>query len=180
MNDILATHHYNIRVYGVVQGVGFRPFIYQLALRSNLSGVVCNTSGYVEIDVEGPKTKLDLFVADITAKTPPAAVIERLVTLEQPVEGYSHFKILDSRLNSGAYQLISPDLATCSECAGEIMDPKNRRFEYAFTNCTNCGPRFTIIKDIPYDRSATTMNIFVMCPQCQSEYDNPEDRRFHA
>ena len=180
MKDISAIHHYNIRAYGVVQGVGFRPFIYQLALQHSLRGAVCNTSGYVEIDVEGPRTKLEYFLADITAKAPPAAIIERLVTLEQPVGGYSQFLILDSRPNPGEYQLISPDLATCTECAAEIMDPKNRRFGYAFTNCTNCGPRFTIIKDIPYDRVATTMDKFTMCLQCQAEYDDPGNRRFHA
>ena len=180
MNDISTIHHYNLKAYGVVQGVGFRPFVYQLATRYHLGGTVYNTSGYVEIDVEGPRTELDSFVADVTAKAPPAAAIERLLTLERPVEGYSHFKILESRANPGEYQLISSDLATCGECAGEIMDPKNRRFGYAFTNCTNCGPRFTIIKDIPYDRASTTMSKFTMCPQCQAEYDNPADRRFHA
>ena len=181
MNDVCARQHYIIKISGVVQGVGFRPFIYQLAVAHQLSGWVRNTSGYVEIDVEGQPGDLDCFVADIPAKAPPAARIEKLIKREDPVlAGYSGFEIRHSQPQAGEYQLVSPDLATCPECACEIFDPANRRYRYAFTNCTNCGPRFTIIKDIPYDRPLTTMSKFKMCPACQAEYDNPSDRRFHA
>jgi len=180
MNDVLATHHYNIKAYGVVQGVGFRPFIFQLATEHRLNGRVRNTSGYVEIDVEGQLANFDAFLADIPDKAPPVARIEKLLTKEQPVVGYSGFEINESQPNAGEYQLVSPDLATCNECAAEIAVPADRRYRYAFTNCTNCGPRFTIIKDIPYDRALTTMSKFRMCPECQAEYDNPAYRRFHA
>jgi hydrogenase maturation protein HypF len=180
MIDVSNTHNCNIKAYGVVQGVGFRPFIYQRALAHHLSGWVRNTSGYVEIDAEGQPSDIAAFVADIQAKVPPAARIEKLLTQEHQVVGYAGFEIRDSKPEPGEYQLVSPDLATCRECTAEIMDPANRRYRYAFTNCTNCGPRFTIIKDIPYDRALTTMSQFVMCPQCHEEYDNPADRRFHA
>lgn len=176
----VTSKHFNIKAYGVVQGVGFRPFIYQLARKHHLSGRVRNTSGFVEIDVEGTDSDVDAFRADIPAKVPPAARIEKLLTRELALVGYSAFEIQESQPRAGEYQLVSPDLATCHECASEIIDPANRRYYYAFTNCTNCGPRFTIIKDIPYDRSLTTMSKFRMCQQCQAEYDNPDDRRFHA
>ncbi len=171
---------YIIRVSGVVQGVGFRPFIYQLATEHGLYGWVRNTSGYVEIEIEGKTSSLDKFVSDISLKAPPAARIEKVSVQEDKTFGYSRFEILQSQSHTGEYQLISPDLATCSECVSEIMNPDDRRYRYAFTNCTNCGPRFTIIEDIPYDRKFTTMEKFKMCPQCQAEYDDPFNRRFHA
>ena len=169
-----------IGVRGVVQGVGFRPFIYRLAQEHNLKGWVRNTSGNVEIEVEGDKETLDNFLSDLEAKTPPMARIEKVETAFYPLKGYTGFEICQSLSQEGKYQLVSPDIATCEDCKREIFSPTDRRFRYPFTNCTNCGPRFTIIEDIPYDRPKTTMRKFEMCPECQQEYDNPLDRRFHA
>jgi hydrogenase maturation protein HypF len=169
-----------INVRGVVQGVGFRPFIYRLAIQHHLRGWVRNTSGNVEIEVEGKESEVNNFLSDLKTQTPPQARIEQMqVALSLP-EGYTDFRIYESESQEGLYQLVSPDIATCQDCQKEIFDPTNRRFHYAFTNCTNCGPRFTIIEDIPYDRPKTTMREFKMCPQCQKEYHNPLDRRFHA
>jgi len=164
----------------VVQGVGFRPFVYQLASKHNLKGWVCNTSGDVKIDVEGEKVALNQFLADLETLAPPRASIESISTTGEPAFGYKRFEIRESTPEEGKYQLISPDIATCSACLKELLSPDDRRYLYPFTNCTNCGPRFTIIEDIPYDRPKTTMRSFKMCPQCQQEYDDPLNRRFHA
>jgi hydrogenase maturation protein HypF len=169
-----------IKVRGVVQGVGFRPFIYRLAHEHKLTGWVRNTSGSVEIEVEGDETALKGFLTDLKTKTPPMAHIEKVETAFHPPLGYNSFEIRESRSQRGKYQLVSPDIATCRDCLGEILSPTDRRYRYPFTNCTNCGPRFTIIEDIPYDRPQTTMRSFRMCPKCQGEYDDPLDRRFHA
>jgi len=169
-----------IGVSGVVQGVGFRPFIYRLAQAHNLKGWVRNTSGSVEIEVEGDEESLENFLIDLEAKAPPMARIEKVKTTFHPPNGHTGFQIQKSLSHEGKYQLVSPDIATCEDCKREIFSPTNRRFHYPFTNCTNCGPRFTIIEDIPYDRPKTTMSKFEMCPECQREYDNPVDRRFHA
>ena len=169
-----------ISVRGVVQGVGFRPFIYQLATKHNLKGWVCNTSGDVKIDIEGEKEDLDRFLADLKALAPPLARIQGITRRREPAVGYKHFEIRDSISEEGRYQLISPDIATCPACLNEVLDSRDRRYRYPFTNCTNCGPRFTIIEDIPYDRPKTTMRNFKMCSRCQREYDDPLDRRFHA
>lgn len=169
-----------IDVSGVVQGVGFRPFIYRLAQTHNLKGWVRNTSGSVEIEVEGDEESLENFLIDLEAKAPPMARIEKVKTTFHPPNGHTRFQIQKSLSHEGKYQLVSPDIATCEDCKREIFSPTNRRFHYPFTNCTNCGPRFTIIEDIPYDRPKTTMSKFEMCPECQREYDNPVDRRFHA
>ncbi len=177
---VVTRQLFKIGVRGVVQGVGFRPFIYQLAHRHNLSGWVLNTSGSVDIEVEGARADLDAFVDDIRGEKPPQARIDELSVAQAPPAGHKHFKILPSLSRAGQYQLISPDLAACAECVRDFTDPVNRRYRYPFTNCTNCGPRFTIIEDIPYDRPLTTMKDFRMCPACQAEYDNPMDRRFHA
>lgn len=171
---------WHIKVFGIVQGVGFRPFIYQLAMRHGLCGWVRNTSGCVEIEAEGPAISLEGFVRDIEYHPPPAAHVQRLEFNVLPPKDLDGFHIIASLPLSGEYQLISPDLATCNDCRGEILDPSNRRYRYPFTNCTNCGPRFTIITDIPYDRPRTTMQSFTMCSDCQREYDDPSDRRFHA
>ena len=164
----------------MVQGVGFRPFVYQLAQNHKISGWVRNTSGYVEIAAEGPAPALEAFIKDLKHKAPSAAQVHHLGFETTPPQGLSGFRIIESLSQPNAYQLISPDLATCADCRREIFDPVNRRYRYPFTNCTNCGPRFTIIEDIPYDRPRTTMRAFAMCPACQQEYDNPSDRRFHA
>jgi hydrogenase maturation protein HypF len=169
-----------ISVRGVVQGVGFRPFVYRLAHQYQLTGWVRNTSGNVEIEVEGSGEAVDNFLSDLEAEAPPMARIEMVEATFHPPKGYTQFQIRESLSREGQYQLVSPDIATCEDCKREIFSPANRRFGYPFTNCTNCGPRFTIIEDIPYDRPKTTMRQFQMCPQCQQEYDDPLDRRFHA
>jgi hydrogenase maturation protein HypF len=169
-----------ISVRGVVQGVGFRPFVYQLATKHNLKGWVCNTSGDVKIEVEGERWALDRFLDELVALAPPLARLEDVSVTSHAPQGYSGFEIRHSIAEEGKYQLVSPDIATCKPCLGEVLNPGDRRYRYPFTNCTNCGPRFTIIEDIPYDRPKTTMRSFKMCPQCQREYDDPLDRRFHA
>ncbi len=169
-----------VHVTGVVQGVGFRPFIYGLARRFELCGWVRNTSAGVEIEVEGPPHALEAFVSAIATQAPPLSRIEGVTVQPIASNGFTRFEIQHSAAVAGAYQPISPDMATCDDCLREIFDPADRRFRYAFTNCTNCGPRFTIIQDIPYDRPLTTMAPFEMCPDCQREYDDPLDRRFHA
>jgi hydrogenase maturation protein HypF len=169
-----------IKVAGVVQGVGFRPFVYRLALQHNLKGWVRNTSGSVEIEVEGSEKSLKGFINDLQSKAPPLARIEKVETALHSPKGYADFRIHHSLSQKGKHQLVSPDIATCEDCKSEVLSPDDRRFGYPFTNCTNCGPRFTIIEDIPYDRPRTTMREFVMCPDCQHEYSDPLDRRFHA
>jgi hydrogenase maturation protein HypF len=169
-----------ISVRGVVQGVGFRPFVYRLAHQHQLRGWVRNTSGNVEIEVEGNGEAVQRFLSDLEAEAPPMARIEKVEATFHPPKGYTQFQIGESLSREGQYQLVSPDIATCEDCKREIFSPADRRFGYPFTNCTNCGPRFTIIEDIPYDRPKTTMRQFQMCPQCQQEYDDPLDRRFHA
>jgi len=169
-----------ISARGVVQGVGFRPFVYQLATKHNLKGWVCNTSEDVKIEIQGESKDLKLFLSELQNSAPPLAHIENVsVTYHSPTD-YTSFEIRHSITEEGKYQLVSPDIATCPECLREIFSPEDRRYHYPFTNCTNCGPRFTIIEDIPYDRPKTTMSSFIMCPDCQAEYDNPLDRRFHA
>jgi hydrogenase maturation protein HypF len=169
-----------ITVTGVVQGVGFRPFVYRLAHDHELAGWVLNHSGGVDIEVEGQPDALEAFLRDLSAKAPPLARIERVAAEDVPTNGHRTFEIRHSVAQAGRYQLISPDIATCPDCLRELLDPDDRRYRYPFTNCTNCGPRFTIIADVPYDRPKTTMHVFPMCPDCQAEYDDPLDRRFHA
>lgn len=170
----------HISVGGVVQGVGFRPFVYNLARRLGLRGWVLNHSGGVDIEVEGLPDALDAFVAALTAEAPPLAHIEALAARAIPPQGFTGLEIRHSERQEGRYQLISPDVATCPDCLREVLDPADRRYRYPFTNCTNCGPRFTIIADIPYDRPNTTMSVFPMCPDCRREYGDPSNRRFHA
>jgi hydrogenase maturation protein HypF len=169
-----------IGISGVVQGVGFRPFVYRLAEELHLSGWVRNTSGKVEIEIEGEESDLQIFIEELKTQAPPQARIEHIQAIFAPLKGYSGFHIDESQPQEGQYQLVSPDIATCPDCQKEIFDPGDRRYRYPFTNCTNCGPRFTIIEDIPYDRPKTTMREFKMCPQCEKEYQDPLDRRFHA
>jgi hydrogenase maturation protein HypF len=169
-----------ISVRGVVQGVGFRPFVYQLAARHNLRGWVCNTSEDVKIEVEGEAKNIEEFIKGLREQAPPQSHIEDIKITAGIPQNYEKFEIRASVTEAGKYQLISPDIATCPDCLKEIFDPKDRRYRYPFTNCTNCGPRFTIIKDIPYDRPKTTMQNFEMCPACQREYNDPLNRRFHA
>jgi hydrogenase maturation protein HypF len=170
----------SISVRGIVQGVGFRPFVYGLAVKHNLKGWVYNTSEDVKIEVEGAAEAIKQFERELETKAPPLAHIENVTIEYHPPRGYKNFEIRQSQAQEGKYQLISPDVATCQACLGELLNPEDHRHRYPFTNCTNCGPRFTIIEDMPYDRPKTTMRYFQMCSQCQAEYDNPRDRRFHA
>lgn len=169
----------SIRVRGTVQGVGFRPFVFRLAERHGLTGWVRNTAGQVEIEVDGAVDTLDAFVRALRLEAPPVARIQEVHTTSRPAAGYDSFAILHSQSDEG-WQAVSPDIATCDECVSEIFDPAARRHGYAFTNCTNCGPRFTIIESLPYDRARTTMRHFPMCAECRTEFENPRDRRFHA
>jgi len=169
-----------IRVKGIVQGVGFRPYVYQLAGRFKLCGHVANTAAGVRIHVEGPPTDIAAFLASIPAEAPPLAQITDVDAADAPTEGFQGFEIIASRDDSAKSALISPDVAICDDCLEEMLSPRDRRFRYPFINCTNCGPRYTIIDDIPYDRPQTSMASFPMCPRCQAEYDDPANRRFHA
>lgn len=169
-----------IHLSGVVQGVGFRPFIYNLARSLSLKGWVLNSSDGVWIEAEGKTKTLEEFLQRIPDEAPPRAKIEKIEFEELEPCGYSRFEIKESREEKGKFSLVSPDIATCYPCQLELFNPSDRRFRYPFINCTNCGPRFTIIKGLPYDRPNTTMKKFKMCPLCQKEYENPADRRFHA
>lgn len=168
-----------IKVRGVVQGVGFRPFIYRLAQRFGLSGFVRNTTAGVEIQIQGSAAKTDAFIKKLTAEKPPASRIDRLILKRLPVSAIPGFQIKTSRTAAGFTQ-VSPDIALCPECLKEMNDPRDRRFHYPFINCTNCGPRYSIIEDTPYDRPRTSMKKFTMCPACRREFEDPADRRFHA
>jgi len=174
------TRRRSLFLKGVVQGVGFRPFVYGLAQRYGLKGWVNNSSAGVAIEVEGKTEAIEEFTAELTRKTPPRARIESVEFEDLNPVNFFSFAIRPSTEEAGRYQLISPDIATCPACRQEIFNPSDRRYRYPFTNCTNCGPRFTIIEDIPYDRPKTTMAKFIMCPACQEEYENPANRRFHA
>ncbi|NPA16092.1 MAG: carbamoyltransferase HypF [Deferribacteres bacterium] len=169
-----------IRITGIVQGVGFRPFIYRLADRFKLSGFVRNSPHGVEIEVEGSEQAVESFLKEIKRSAPPLAEIEDIKQEMLPVKGYTRFEIKESLQQEKRQILIPPDIATCSECLKEMRDPEDRRYMYPFINCTNCGPRFTIIEKLPYDRKNTTMKAFTMCEDCLTEYENPLDRRFHA
>ena len=166
-------------VRGIVQGVGFRPFVYRLAQEHQLSGWVLNSTQGVVIEVEGPRQRIDGFITGLKASPPPQAVIERVETNLLPPVGYSSF-IVEASREGDEFVLISPDICICADCLNELQNSQDRRWAYPFINCTNCGPRFTIISDIPYDRPKTTMSAFTMCPRCDDEYHNPADRRFHA
>ncbi len=169
-----------LAVSGIVQGVGFRPFVYQLAGRYGLKGEVANTSSGVTIHIEGNNTQVQSFVHDIREKSPPLAHITEILTFHEPPRGYRRFTIKSSRSQASRQTLISPDMAICDDCLRELFNPQDRRYRYPFINCTNCGPRYTIIEDVPYDRPRTSMKHFKMCEKCQKEYDDPGDRRFHA
>ncbi len=169
-----------VEVNGVVQGVGFRPFVYQLAQRRHLKGVVANNSAGVEIHIQGPRSEVDAFLGDLSEKCPPLAQIIDISSFDETLRAYTAFKIDLSQKGMVMDTLISPDMSVCDDCLSELFDPHDRRFRYPFINCTNCGPRYTIIEDIPYDRPKTSMKTFKMCPACQGEYDAPDNRRFHA
>jgi len=170
---------WRVSVHGVVQGVGFRPFVYNLATRLGLGGTVRNTARGVEIEIEGTPGALSRFVDDLVAGAPAPAHIDEVCVDDVEPRGQGGFTIERSQDGEGVLP-VAPDVATCGACVGELLDPGDRRFGYAFTNCTVCGPRFTIIRAVPYDRPNTTMAGFRMCAACETEYDEPADRRFHA
>jgi len=165
---------------GVVQGVGFRPFIFRIATRHLLSGFVQNRPDGVVVEVEGPVDAINSFLASVNEEPPPLADISGISSEEVEIKSEKAFRIIESEARGPGKVYIAPDIATCGDCLKELFDPADRRFHYPFINCTNCGPRLTIIKDIPYDRINTSMSCFPMCPLCQREYENPADRRFHA
>ncbi|HWP95676.1 MAG TPA: carbamoyltransferase HypF [Syntrophomonadaceae bacterium] len=171
---------YGIIIKGIVQGVGFRPHVYRLAMEFSLNGWVLNSSSGVFIEVEGEEEKLQGFMEKLQKEPPPLAMIRSFEPRPIPSPGFSEFSIRLSESQDEKTVMISPDIAICTDCKREVRDSTDRRFGYPFTNCTNCGPRFTIIKDVPYDRAKTTMAPFPMCPQCQHEYEDPLHRRFHA
>jgi hydrogenase maturation protein HypF len=170
----------HILVNGVVQGVGFRPFVYGLATRHHLSGWVCNTSAGVELMIEGETQRVDQFLRTLTVDPPPLARIESVFVRETAPDHLATFEIRSSLRLPHSFQPISADVALCAECERELFDPQDRRYLYPFINCTNCGPRYSIIRDLPYDRPATTMAGFALCPTCEREYADPLNRRFHA
>jgi hydrogenase maturation protein HypF len=169
-----------IEVAGIVQGVGFRPYVYRLARELGLAGLISNTAAGVAIEVEGPASAVETFLDRLPHELPPLARITSLAVRDLPCDHDAEFRILPSRLGEESRALISPDVAVCDDCLRELFDPADRRYRYPFINCTNCGPRFTIVREIPYDRPRTSMAVFPMCPACQHEYDDPGNRRFHA
>ena len=170
----------HVLVTGIVQGVGFRPFVYHVAAELGLSGWVFNDAGGVQIEIEGPDSVIAEFVRRLQSDAPPLSRIDEMIQSSCPVQGTDGFEIRHSSRLAVRTALLSPDMATCPDCQRELLDPGDRRFRYPFINCTNCGPRYSIIRDIPYDRPLTTMAEFAMCPACRQEYDQPADRRFHA
>ncbi len=176
-------HRYEARrleVNGIVQGVGFRPFVFQLAARCGLKGEVANTAAGVSIHIEGPVEAIRRFEQELSHSPPPLAHIVKIASRAEPIRHCLDFRITESRGECAMATLISPDVAVCGDCLAEMFDPADRRFRYPFINCTNCGPRYTIIDDIPYDRPKTSMRHFPMCAECRAEYEDPLNRRFHA
>ena len=169
-----------IEIAGIVQGVGFRPFIYRLAIENHLTGFITNTAAGVSIEVEGAAEAVEAFLARLPQEVPPLARITSIEFRIGSTVNDIDFHILPSRAGEERTVLISPDVAICDDCLAELLNPADRRFRYPFINCTNCGPRYTIVRDIPYDRAKTSMAVFPMCPDCQREYDDPRNRRFHA
>ncbi len=169
-----------IHIKGTVQGVGFRPFVYSMAKKYNIAGWVRNSSAGVEICANGTLKEMKDFIAEVKTNPPPLAKIDEFLESDINSAGYKDFTILQSQTIPGEFIPIPPDVSICSDCQEELFDPGNHRYRYPFINCTNCGPRLTIIKETPYDRPNTTMAKFAMCDRCQAEYDNPLNRRFHA
>ena len=163
-----------------MQGVGFRPFVWRLAHAERLGGWVRNDEHGVLLEVEGPDAAVERFLARLAAEAPPLAAVERVRSRRVAARGERAFAIVESERRGGSAPPVAPDTATCAACLAELFDPADRRFRYPFINCTDCGPRFTIVRDVPYDRAFTTMAGFAMCAACRAEYENPADRRFHA
>jgi hydrogenase maturation protein HypF len=175
-----GTQRLRITLRGAVQGVGFRPFVYRLATEMSLTGWVLNSSSGLVVEVEGAPEELRHFEQRLEAERPKASVVTARESAWLPSQGFTSFEIHHSEVDSAKSVNVLPDLATCADCRNELFDPTNRRYQYPFTNCTNCGPRYTIVVDIPYDRPNTTMREFVLCAECREEYENPSNRRFHA
>ncbi|HSR74625.1 MAG TPA: carbamoyltransferase HypF [Sulfurovum sp.] len=169
-----------LHITGIVQGVGFRPFVYQLADRYLLNGYIVNTPAGVIVEIEGKESGIDAFMGSLQNELPPLARIDTLSTEISEYKGHTDFQILQSELKSKRSALVSPDIAICDNCLKEMHDPSNRRYAYPFINCTDCGPRYSIIERLPYDRPNTSMHFFTMCEACRQEYNDPTDRRFHA
>jgi len=180
VTQVATLERREVSVRGIVQGVGFRPFIYALARRRGLAGWVRNDAEGVYIEAEGCPEALELFLRGIEDEAPPLAVVEAVSWRPLTARGEQGFRIEESREGAQRRALVSPDVATCDACLRELFDPSDRRYRYPFINCTNCGPRFTITRAVPYDRAMTTMAGFTLCPACRKEYDDPADRRFHA
>jgi hydrogenase maturation protein HypF len=175
--DVVAKR---LNVNGIVQGVGFRPFVYQLAKRLGLTGDIANTASGVSVHLEGASEDIEIFSKALVEDCPPLAQITEISVVGEPLKNFAEFIISPSRGEHPASTLISPDVSICADCLRELFDPKDRRYHYPFINCTHCGPRYTIITSIPYDRENTSMRHFKMCKDCQAEYDDPANRRFHA
>ena len=179
-NDAATLDARRIQVRGVVQGVVFRPFVAGLAVRFGVTGWIRNDGGRVTIHAEAAPDVLDAFAAAIRTEAPPLALVEAVESRATPRGGHTGFAVDPSTDADTGPRLAPPDAATCTRCLEELFDPMDRRFAYPFINCTNCGPRFTIITSLPYDRVNTSMQRFEMCPDCRSDYEDPEDRRYHA
>lgn len=171
---------YILKIYGIVQGVGFRPFIYNISKKNNIKGWVKNCGSFVLIDMEGSKENIKRFIKIILNNPPKLAKIEKINAISRDVISYKDFIIKPSTATRENLNFVSPDIATCSKCLEEVKDSNSKRYRYAFTNCTECGPRYSIIKALPYDRISTTMDVFKMCKACNEEYDTPSSRRFHT
>ena len=177
--------HAHIHVTGIVQGVGMRPFVYREAMAHGICGWVLNAGDGVHIEAHASVEALDGFVAALSEHAPAATRVEHVEVMDLAPGNWDAaneqgFRIVASQDQTAHTTLISPDIATCDDCLRELFDPADRRYHYPFINCTNCGPRFTIIRSLPYDRAATSMDCFPMCPKCAAEYVDPLDRRFHA
>ncbi|MBI3942053.1 MAG: carbamoyltransferase HypF, partial [Chloroflexi bacterium] len=169
-----------VEIHGAVQGVGFRPFVYRLATELCLSGWVINNSQGVFIEVEGARDILEGFIRRLSSEKPSHSIIQSMDTSWLDTVGYPRFEIRHSEAGGTKTVLVIPEIAICADCLAEILNPADRRYRYPFTNCTNCGPRFTIVDTLPYDRPNTSMRHFTMCAACQAEYEDPRNRRFHA
>jgi hydrogenase maturation protein HypF len=178
--SLAARSRTRARVEGTVQGVGFRPFVYRLAAELGLAGWVLNDEQGVLLEVEGSAEAVEAFMRRLSSEAPPLAGVEQVLSEQRRPEGGAGFRIAESLSLGEPEALVSPDTATCEDCLRELFDPEDRRHRYPFINCTNCGPRFTIVTGVPYDRPLTTMAGFEMCPACRAEYEDPRDRRFHA
>ena len=178
--DVVTQKRVRLRIQGLVQGIGFRPFVCRLAHQLGLGGWIRNTPEGALVEIEGVGSELQLFQQDLIAEAPPAAKIHQVTVVTIPKEGEEGFSIRPTQPIGQRRSIISPDMATCTDCLREIHDPHSRRFRYPFTTCTRCGPRYSIALDLPYDRVNTTMHRFPLCHDCQLEYDDMRNRRFHA